>query len=234
MNHSARRRVGVVALAIGILVTPACTAAPREGAPVPAVSSDPPAPSDDAVAETVDTSIPLELTFEAGDDLEAGSIAAEWIDPFATDPEFSLLSPDDGNGSWSYTDDTNGCTIVFYQGTLKDFAAEDSDRASTISAIAGIAQGRDAEVTPEVVETYGDDFPIDQTQEGGTASLWGLGAELTDGSSWADSARFFNAIQSIYYFAIDCPSGTNAYDEHDRVVGPKGLALHVTETAGSE
>ncbi|WP_243075051.1 hypothetical protein [Microbacterium sp. SS28] len=222
----------MIALATAFLLLTGCAASSGSRASEPTGSPDPPDATEEPAAEVVEPAIPLELTFEEGDALEPGSIAAEWTDPFANNPDFSLLSPDEGNGSWSYTDDTNGCTVGFYQGTLTDFAPEPTDEASTISAIAAIAAAKDDQITAEIVETYGDDFPVEQTQEGGEVSLWGLGADLTDGSSWVDSARFFNAIGSIQYVTIQCPAGVSAYDEHDRVVGPVGLRMHVTEAAG--
>ncbi len=182
--------------------------------------------------EEPEPTIPNDLSFEAGDELVPGSIFAEWVDPFGTNAEFAVAAADNGNGSWSYTDTTNQCTIAFYQGSLTDYAATGTDRTSTIGALAAISAGMDPQITPEIVETYGDEFALDQHQEAGVVSLWGLGADLTDGSSWVNSARYFTANESVYFFSVQCPPGTSAYDEHDRVIGPVGLQLQVIE-AGS-
>ena len=181
------------------------------------------------MAEVVEPAIPLDLTFDAGDALEPESIFAEWVDPFATDAEFSILSPDDGNGRWSYTDVTNGCTVAFYQGSLTDLSISGGDRTSTIDALAAISRANDPELTSELVEEYGVEFSLSQAQEDGIVSLWGLGAELSDGSSWVNSARFFTAHGQVYFVSIYCPPGVTAYQELERVIGPVGLQLSVVE-----
>jgi len=181
------------------------------------------------VAEVVEPAIPLDLTFDAGDALEPGSIFAEWVDPFATSAEFAMLSPDDGNGHWSYTDVTNQCTVAFYQGLITDLTLSGGDRTSTIDALAAISRANDPDITPELVEEYGGEFSLSQAQEDGVVSLWGLGAEQTDASSWVNSARFFTARGEVYFVSIHCPAGVNAYQELERVIGPVGLKLRVVE-----
>jgi hypothetical protein len=181
--------------------------------------------------EDVEPAVPLDLTFESGDALESGSIFVEWIDPFATDAEFAVLSPDDGNGRWSYTDVTNECTVGFYQGLITDLTVAGGDRRSTIDALAGISQANDPEITPELVEEYGVEFSLSQTQDDGVVSLWGLGAEMSDGSSWVNSARFFTAIERVQFVSVHCPTGVTAYQELERIIGPVGLQLRVVEAA---
>jgi len=181
------------------------------------------------LAEVVEPAIPLDLTFDAGDALEPGSIFAEWVDPFANSAEFAMLSPDDGNGHWSYTDVTNQCTVAFYQGLITDLTIAGGDRTSTIDALAAISRANDPELTSELVEEYGVEFSLSQAQEDGIVSLWGLGAEMSDGSSWVNSARFFTALGKVYFVSTYCPAGVTAYQELERIIGPVGLQLSVVE-----
>ena len=98
-----------------------------------------------------------------------------------------------------------------------------------IDALAAISRANDPELTSELVEEYGVEFSLSQAQEDGIVSLWGLGAEMSDGSSWVNSARFFTAHGQVYFVSIYCPPGVTAYQELERVIGPVGLQLSVVE-----
>jgi hypothetical protein len=231
MNHSAQRRVGVVALASAFAFAPLSGCAPPVSESIddsPTPRAAPASPSATSGDPTV-IGPPEDLTFEAGDDLAVDSVRVEWTDPFATDAEFSVRSPDDGNGSWSYTDDTNRCAVSFYQGSLTDFVEGSGDRASTIDALGSILESSDARLTAATVEQYGEAYDLRQSPKDGTVEFWGISAVDTDESGHVSSARYFTRLDRIQLMNIQCPPGTSVFDESQRVIVDKAIALHVSE-----
>lgn len=224
---SSRARTGGAVVLIALLGALAgCASFSIGGAPEP---TDPPPAETEEPVDEIESLVPRELTFDAGDELEPGSIYAEWTDPFAADDEFAVLSADNGNGGWSYTDLTNECEITFYQGTLSDVDTTGGDQAASIAAISTIVSVSDPQATPELVEQYGTEVGVSQYPDEGTVSMWGLGAEVDDGTSWVNSARYFSAIDRFLLYTVTCPSGESAYDAHDRLIGPIGLSIRVVE-----
>lgn len=179
-----------------------------EESPSPAPSVSVPSPDD----QTVD------LSFAGGPDLPLTVERIEWTDPFVADTRFTVDSPDDGNGGWSYLDTQTQCVISFYQGSISDFD-KTSDDLETTDALMLVINGSIEEVTPEIIAQYSEDtlIPVWGTDSGIDARRFGgTGA---DGSSWVDAVRYFSALDLALYTSISCPAGgVNAYDEYDELL----------------
>ena len=99
------------------------TSTPQADAASPGIEASPTPTSDARVAAP-----PTDLSFDEAADLDVSTWRVEWVPLFPEDG-FSILSPDDGNGSWAHTDDATGCQMFFYQGLLTDLNMAQDDRA---------------------------------------------------------------------------------------------------------
>lgn len=175
-------------------------------APSPSVSV--PAPDE----KTVD------LSFEGGPDLSMTVERIEWTDPFVADSRFTVDSPDDGNGSWSYLDTQNQCVISFYQGSISD-VDKTSDDLETTDALMLVINGSIEDVTPEIIAQYSDDTLIPVWGTDAAIDARRFGGQGSDGSSWVDAVRYFSALDLALYVSVVCPAGgPNAYDAYDELL----------------
>jgi hypothetical protein len=236
MNRSTQCCVGAAALA-GAVFLAGCSAlasapsesnASREGAATQAPQMTPSPTADQEEA----TGIPVDLTFEAGADLNAATVRAEWWGSIESDPDFAVLSADDGNGSWSFTDVTNECRIIFYQGSLFDVEEGPDDRTTSMDVIARIRGPQNPDVTVSIVEEYGTEFPVAQSNDTGTVAFWGLGGQEPGGPSFVDSARYFKALDKAQYVSVSCPASANAYEEHDKLFNGGYVTLRIVDHGG--
>lgn len=134
----------LLAVTIAVGLTGCTSDAGSDSAPrTPSATATAPAPSP---AQTID------LGFDAASTSADGITAIEWAVPLAVDDRFAVLSPDDGSGKWSYTDMSNECRLVFFQGQFTDVPSAADDRASTDAVLLAVLGASDANVTPEVID----------------------------------------------------------------------------------
>jgi hypothetical protein len=237
MNHSAQRRVGVVALAIGVVVLSGCTAQTSgspESSRTPTTNQSKPATptaeSSPAAATGPETALPADLSFEAAGALPAGDWEVGWGDNFPDSPGFSVLRPDEGDGSYSYADTTTQCQMFFYQGSVTDLDMTQDDRTISDDFLATVLTGTVEGATREDVAAHAFDDLVAQYPGPGTAStrtIWGTGS---DGGTWLHAARMFGAVGGGVYIGITCPDGQDASAELSKLVQDH-LVLMVTPAA---
>src|SRR4051794_14924427 len=120
-----------LALAVGVSLLSGCAAlapiaAEHSGTP----TSPTPQPTD---------GVPLDISFD-DDVFDAGEWHVQWVPLFPQDG-FSVLSADDGNGSWGHTDDATKCDLTFYQGRVAGLGTDGDDRALTDDFISRLVGG---------------------------------------------------------------------------------------------
>jgi hypothetical protein len=148
------------------------------------------------------------LTFDDGDRLDPAQ-QVSWVDPFAGADGYTVLTENDGDGSWSYTSDDTGCVIGYYEGTLKDLDASAGDSAlsdellaaqfgSTAEDIAGFAKDGVAPFrTPtQLVETRGV-----------------AGTDSASGTTYIVAARGFAALGTGFVASLECPAEMDVASE---------------------
>lgn len=193
---SATRRLGTAAVIVTLAILPlsGClyaqipTADPS-AAPSPETESD--APEDDVTGST--------LTFAEGLDL-ASDTYIEWGDGFLADENWKTVSPDDGNGGWTYGTEDGTCTVRFWQGRTTDVAVVEGDDSASSDAILGVLlETPTADITP--VATTGE-FSY---MTGGTGGVEMRQVSAVEGSrSWLMAARAFTQTGVGLYTIVDC------------------------------
>jgi hypothetical protein len=174
----------------------------------------------------------IDLRFDASPAAADGITAIEWAVPLAVDERFAVLSPDDGSGNWSYTDTSNGCRLVFFQGQFTDVLSAADDRTSTDAVLLAVFGASDASVTPEVIDRYTEDARVSMYEAEGSADVRVFGGQGAAGGSQADIARRFGTLGLDFYLSITCPPGErDAFTEFDELVDGELIALfaHVAE-----
>ncbi len=207
----------VVALATlplsGCLFSAIPTQAPATDGPI----STPDATAPETTAPGGD--LPAALTFEAGAQLPETAFI-QWADGLMTDDGWTVASPDDGNGSWTYGTIDGACTAEFYQGLASDagFTPGD-DRASSDAILAILLQADPAEIAQHAVDgSFG-------YQIGGSGDV--AHRQLTgqqDGRTWIMAARAFTATDAGVYLIVDC-TGADAATVFDEVVEKNAIIV---------
>lgn len=210
--------MSVIAGALGVLLLAGCGGPPgsaeAESTQSATASSPAPTPTPTEVSEPF-----TELTFAAGADLDPAEWAVGWDDQFQTAEGFSVLAPDDGNGSWSYLDESTGCAVSFYQGALTDVELSGDDSLDTDRMLAAILGASITGLTVDDVRANAGNDSFVQTRPGGTVAIRSIGGTTSDGGTWLDSARMFSALGMGHYVSIQCPAGQNANDEREKLRG---------------
>ena len=158
---------------------------------VPSSSPETDAPSDESSGST--------LTFTEGLDL-ASDTYIEWGDGLVVDEGWKIVSPDDGNGGWTYgTVDVN-CTARLSQGYTTDVPVVAGDDSASSDAILGVLlQTPTSEVTP--LATTGE-FSYMAGGSGGVETRQVVGV---DGSrTWLMAARAFTQTGVGLSVVVDC------------------------------
>ena len=213
----------MITLAAAILLLPGCssltpastehTSTPQaQATALPEETKSPPAPDPTSTAVTVSTA-PSDLSFEAGSALDGGDWNMGWGDAFPSDPTFSVLSPDDGHGSYSYTDGANQCRLFFYQGSVTDIDMTKDDRTISDEFLVTMLTGTVTGATVEDVAAHAYDDTVLQHPGPGTAATRTIWGTAQDGSTWLHSARMFGALGAGVYVGITCPAGQDAQGE---------------------
>lgn len=163
------------------------------GSPTGAPSSSPEtdAPSDERSGST--------LTFAEGLDL-ASDTYIEWGDGLVVDEGWKIVSPDDGNGGWTYGTVDGTCTARFWQGYTTDVPVVAGDDSASSDAILGVLlQTPTSEVTP--LATTGE-FSYMAGGSGGVDTRQVVGV---DGSrTWLMAARAFTQTGVGLSVVVDC------------------------------
>lgn len=195
---SATRRLAAAAIAaLTILPLSGCLYAQIPEASTTSASdgtTETDAPVDEAPGST--------LTFEEGLDLSS-SARIEWGDGFIVDDGWKIVSPDDGNGGWTYGTKDGTCTVRFWQGNISDLPIVPGDDSASSDAVLGVLlQVSTAEITP--VATTGE-FSYMAGGAGGVEMRQVVGQEGS--RSWLMAARTFTRTGASLYTIVDCTAG---------------------------
>lgn len=187
----ARTRGLAALLAAGVLIAlTGCTAAPAPSAsptPTPSGSSSP----------------IVQITFHDGELLDPSQSAA-WADTLAGAKGFSVLTTDDGDGSWSYRSDETGCTIGYWHGaTTEDAAAGDSALSDELLA------AQFGTTPDEIAGFVKDDVAPFRTPSELVQTRAVAGADAAAGTTYIIAARAFAALGEGFVATLQCPAKTN-------------------------
>lgn len=148
------------------------------------------------------------LTFEDGERLDPAQ-QVSWVDPFARAEGYTVLTENDGDGSWSYTSDDTGCVIGYYEGTLKDLDASAGDSALSDELLA--AQfGSSAD---EIAEYAEDGTAPFQTPSQLVETRAVAGTDSDSGSTYVVAARAFAALGAGFVASLECPAARDVGSE---------------------
>lgn len=195
---SATRRLGTTAIAaLTILSLSGCLYAqipPESATSAPGGTTETDAPVDEASGST--------LTFDEGLDLTS-TARIEWGDGFIADDGWEIVSPDDGNGGWTYGTVDGTCTVRFWQGNISDLPIVPGDDSASSDAVLGVLlQVTTAEITP--LATTGE-FSYMAGGTGGVEMRQVVGQEGS--RSWLMAARTFTQTGASLYTIVDCTAG---------------------------
>ncbi|MFH8250115.1 hypothetical protein ACH3VR_07100 [Microbacterium sp. B2969] len=227
MNHSAQRRVGVIALAIGsLLITGCASGAPPQAAqsPTPVVEPGTARRSPSPSPTPTERRAPSDLSLDHGADLDPSEWRVQW---FTFGDGFSELSPDDGNGSWSITDDATQCEISFYQGTLAGIDYSQDDRTITNELLTLMVGAISAGATREDVESHAFDDAVPLFFDDDVLPMRTIWGGQADGGTWLFSARMFGSMGGGIYLMINCPEGQDAMEEYNTLRDDEHLVVDV-------
>jgi hypothetical protein len=240
MNNLTRRHMRrLTALTLAMLLLAGCaSAAPADGRPpseagagsptkAPALATPTPSPSQSAAPATP----PADVTFEAGSALAAGEWDVGWVEVLADTPGFSVAAPDDGNGSFSYTDDGTGCAMRFYQGSITDLDMTQDDRSISDDYLGVMMAALVEGSTREDVAAYAYDDLAGQYPAEGTVSTRTIAGTSSSGETWLHSARMFGSLGGGVYIGIVCPAGQDAQVELNTLL-TQFVAIQVQATSG--
>lgn len=139
------------------------------------------------------------LTFDEGAELSPTAFI-EWGDGFITDENWQTVSPDDGNGGWTYATLDGSCTAEFWQGNISDAPMVDGDdSASSDQILALMVQSSAEEVAP--LATTGQ-FSHLVGGAGGVDNRQVTGQE--GDRSWMIAVRAFTQTEAVLYVIVDC------------------------------
>jgi len=176
----------------------------------------------DPLSTSVPQSIGGDLTFEAGNDLESSTVA-QFADPFIIDSEWTVASPDDGQGNWSYLDPSGLCTVSFHQGGLGDQVAVTSgdDRATTTSFLAAVLSTDESTIAGKATDsTISYNF-----EDAGLVDTLLMQGTDDDGSNWKLAGRAFGELGSGLYVDVTCKSGGDLESVYDTVTTKAAITV---------
>lgn len=177
--------------------------------PTGSVPSGEPEETDAPVDEPVNGTT---LTFDEGLELES-SAYIEWGDGFLTDDHWKTVSPDDGNGGWTYGTLDDTCTAQFWQGRISDVPVVDGDDGASSDAILGVLLQTTTEEITAVATTSEFSYQI-----GGSGGVENRQVVGTDGDrTWLMAARAFTTAGVGLYVIVDCAGGDGAEATMDLV-----------------
>ncbi|MFJ3395338.1 hypothetical protein [Leifsonia aquatica] len=158
----------------------------------------------DAGAST--TEAVKDLTWSSGLNLSAAGALPQWVDPLVADPDWTVESPDNGNGTWSYQSTTNSCTLTFYQGAVSDVSpVAGDDQASSTAVLAGIYGD-----SWSTVSAHAMSYPLGYGAALAKASgvVDGMAVQATGATSASQVwVRTFWSVNITAYNVIQCGTG---------------------------
>ncbi|CAD6006940.1 DUF4190 domain-containing protein [Agreia sp. COWG] len=163
-----------------------------------------------------------DLTFAAGSELAASS-QAQFTDPFVTDLSWTVSSPDDGAGNWSYLDPSGLCTVSFHQGALGGQVpvTAGDDRATTAEFLAVVLNTDAGTITSKAT-----DSSMAYNFEGsGTVDTLLMQGTDADGSIWKLAGRAFGTIDGGVYVDVTCKSGGDLEGVYDTVTTKAAITV---------
>ncbi|QIG40456.1 hypothetical protein G5T42_14050 [Microbacterium sp. 4R-513] len=146
----------------------------------------------------------VEITLQDGDLLDPSQTAV-WADPLAGADGYSVLTADEGDGSWSYKSDRTGCIVGYWHGPLGDTSAGGDDSALSDELLA--AQfGTTADEVAGFVQNDAAPFrtPSELVQTRAVA-----GADEETATTYLVAARAFSALGEGFVATLRCPATTN-------------------------
>lgn len=156
-------------------------------------------PSDDP-AEESSGALPTALSFADGADLPAAAYI-EWGDGLIADSGWTIASPDDGNGGWSYGTVDGTCTAQFWQGLISDVPTVPGDDAASSDAMLAVILG-EADIAAVAAAATTSAFSY---QVGGNSDVEARQiAGGADDRQWIMAARAFTATGVGLYVIVDC------------------------------
>lgn len=163
-----------------------------------------------------------DLTFEAGNDLDPGTVA-QFADPFIIDSEWKVASPDDGQGNWSYLDPSGLCTVSFHQGALSTATVTTAgdDRSTTASFLADVLS-----TDQQTIEDKASGSTISYNfEDAGIVDTLLLQGTDDDGSIWKLAGRAFGELGSGLYVDVTCDAGGDLDSVYDTVTTKAAITV---------
>ena len=183
------------------------------GAPEASASADP--------GDGLET--PEDLTFEAGAVL-GPRLRAQWGDSLVADADYTLTTPDDGNGNWAYTQNSTQCEVRFWQGDVSSIGSGEGDRALSDAVLATWLK-----VSPDEVTAAAQDDMVGYVPgTSGSTQVRVVAGSTQSGGSWVAAARGLTSFHGGFVVHVTCPEGQSAQslystlrdDKLTLVVGP--------------
>lgn len=189
-----------------------------------------PAPDGSTPASTAPTSASAAgagLSFAAGAELDA-ALRPQWSDPFVADKAFTVSSPDDGKGSWSYVDTRTQCIVGFWQGTLTGLAPATDDSALSDELLALRFKASAADVAK-----YADErISFSSLDRGAVAARSVAGADSASGQTYIVAARAFAVPGAGLVASLDCPAKVDVYQQWKALAADPGAFTAVIGMPG--
>lgn len=164
-----------------------------------------------------------DLSFEAGNDLTAGTVA-QFSDPFVVDSDWTVVSPDDGQGNWSYLDPSGLCTVSFHQGGMGGEVAVTTgdDRATTQDFLAVVLKTDASTIAGKATDsTISYNF-----EDLGTVDTLLMQGTDDDGSNWKLAGRAFGELDSGLYVDVTCKPGGDLDSVYDTVTTKAAITVY--------
>ena len=183
-------------------------------------TTEAPAPTPMDSTPGADAELPATLTFEDGA-LLPDSAYIEWGDSLLTDDGWQTVSPDDGNGGWTYGTIDGTCTAQFWQGYTSDIeTTPGDDGASSDAILAALLQTDAASVSSHTADgafsyQIGGNADVEHRQVTGQQ----------EGRDWIMAARAFTATGVGLYLIVDC-TGADANGVFAEVVDKNAIVVH--------
>jgi hypothetical protein len=155
-----------------------------------------------------------DMTFADGTSLTSSDLV-QFTDPFLTDSSWTVKSPDDGNGNWSYTDPSGLCSVQFHQGAIESsLVVPNDDRATTDAMLASLLSSTPAQLSSSLAD---DTFAAGYSGDGSIVDTRSLISTETDGSGKVFAGRAFAGVPAGLYVVIDCAAGGDLDSVYDEV-----------------
>ncbi len=166
------------------------------------------------------------LSFEDGGRLDPAQQVA-WADPFAGDEGYTVLTKNDGDGSWSYTSNATDCVIGYYEGTLEGMDPSAGDSALSDELLA--AQfGSTAEDIARIRQGRHRALPHPRTARRDQS---GCGHRFHPATTYIVAARAFAALNAGFVATLKCPAKVDVESEWAKLNSDTGAFALVFETA---